>query len=117
MPFSFGCGHWPRCEPQSENGYGLSHYAGNAFVVMSDTPKKLNDFPNGTNTIVVGEVSSNFRPWGDPLNVRDPRLTGSSRSNGFSGPNGRPPLLGMLDGSVRTFDPGELARQTGEVPE
>jgi hypothetical protein len=97
---------------------GVSHYAGNIHIVLSDTPKKLNDFPQGTaNTILAGEVSSNFRAWGDPLNARDPRLGGSGHPNGFGGPNGKPALFAMLDGSVRSLDPKELAELVRKVPE
>ncbi|HEV3437698.1 MAG TPA: hypothetical protein VG122_10085, partial [Gemmata sp.] len=91
---------------------------GNIHIVLSDTPKKLNDFPQGTaNTILAGEVSSNFRAWGDPLNARDPRLGGSGHPNGFGGPNGKPALFAMLDGSVRSLDPKELAELVRKVPE
>jgi hypothetical protein len=92
------------------NGYGVSHYAGNVYVVMGDAPKKLDSFPAGTsNTIFAGEVNSNFRAWGDPLNARHP--------HGFGGPNGRPPQVVMLDGSVRTVDAKQLAELAGKMPE
>ena len=90
--------------------YGVSHYAGNVHVVMGDRPKTFADFPAGTaNTILAGEVAGNFRAWGDPLNARDPRLGSTGNPHGFSGPNGRPAQFAMLDGSVRTIDPKELA--------
>lgn len=99
------------------NGFGGSHYAGNVFVVMGDA-KQFDSFPAGTsNTILAGEVSSNFRAWGDPLNARDPRLGGTGQPNSFGGPNGKPAQFVMLDGSVRTFDPKELAELVGKVPE
>ena len=91
------------------NGLGISHYAGNATVVLGD-PKKLDDFPAGTSqTILAGEVSANFRAWGDPLNARDPRLGGTGHPHGFGGPNGRPAQFVMLDGSVKTLDPKAIA--------
>jgi hypothetical protein len=104
----------PSIQSELVNGYGPSHYAGNVHIVLGDTPKKLSDFPQGT--ILAGEVSSNFRAWGDPLNARDPRLGGNGHPNGFGGPNGKPAQFGMLDGSVRTFDPKELAELVGKVP-
>lgn len=88
------------------NGLGISHYAGNAAIVLGD-PKKLDSFSaGGAQTILAGEVSANFRAWGDPLNARDPRL------GTFSGPNGRRAQFVMLDGTIRTFNPQELAEAT-----
>jgi hypothetical protein len=108
----------PSVEQQKVNGHGISHYAGNVLVVLCDTRKTVQSFPQGaSNTILAGEVSSNFRAWGDPLNARDPRLGATGHPNGFGGPNGRPAQFVMLDGSVRTFDPKELADLIGKVPE
>jgi hypothetical protein len=99
-------------------GFGVTHYAGNVHVVLSDTPLTSNSFPAGTsNTILAGEVSSDFRPWGDPLNARDPRLGDTGQPNGFGGPNGKPAQFVMLDGSVRTFDPKTLAELTEKPPQ
>lgn len=99
------------------NDFGASHYAGNIAVVLGD-PKTLQSFPAGTsNTILAGEVSSNFRAWGDPLNARDPRLGGSGHPQGFGGPRGKPAQFVMLDGSVRTFDSKELAELLAKPPE
>ncbi|QJW97111.1 DUF1559 family PulG-like putative transporter [Frigoriglobus tundricola] len=96
---------------------GGSHYAGNAAVVLGD-PKAPNSFPAGlANTILAGEVSSHFRAWGAPLNARDPRLGATGHPQGFGGPNGKPAQFAMLDGSVRTFDPKELAELIGRPPE
>jgi hypothetical protein len=108
----------PSLPYEPSTGFATSHYAGNVQILLGDTPKKLSDFPHGTsNTILAGEASSNFRAWGDPLNVRDPRNGAAGQPNGFGGPNGKPALFGMLDGSVRVFDPKELAELVGRVPE
>lgn len=108
----------PAIEQQKVHDFGISHYAGNVQVVLGDKPKTMHSFPQGTsNTILAGEVSSNFRAWGDPLNARDPRLGANGHPQGFGGPNGRPAQFVMLDGSVRTFDPKELAELMGKVPE
>jgi hypothetical protein len=107
----------PAFDSAHVNGFGASHYAGNIAVVLGDA-KTLDSFPAGaSNTILAGEVSSNFRAWGDPLNARDPRLGATGRLHGFGGPNGRPAQFVLLDGSVRTFDPAELAGLVGNVPE
>ena len=62
-----------------------------------------------------GEAATNFHPWGDPLNVRDPRLGQNEHPDGFGCP-GRKPQFGMADGSVRTFDPKEFAELLDEIP-
>jgi hypothetical protein len=104
----------PALLPEPVNGYGVSHYAGNVHVVLSDTPRTLASFQAGTsNTILAGEVSSNFRAWGDPLNARDPTFG----PGGFGGPNGKLAQFAMLDGSVRTLDPQELAELLAKPPE
>jgi hypothetical protein len=106
----------PSVPTASVNGYGVSHYAGNVHVVLGDTPRTLHSFTQGTsNTILAGEVSSNCRAWGDPLNARDPRL-GADHPHGFAGPK-RPPQFVMLDGTVRTFDAKELAELLRNTPE
>jgi hypothetical protein len=108
----------PALPPEPVHGFGVSHYAGNVRVVLSDTPRMLTDFPEGTsNTILAGEVSSHFRAWGDPLNARDPRLGATGHPEGFGGPKGKPAIIVMLDGSVRMFDPKELADLVGKIPQ
>ena len=98
------------------NGFGASHYAGNVAVVLGD-PKTMQSFPAGAaNTILAGEVSSGFRAWGDPLNARDPRHGISGGPHAFGAPR-RAPQFVMLDGSVRTFDPQELAELMSKTPE
>jgi prepilin-type N-terminal cleavage/methylation domain-containing protein len=103
----------PSFSDDTVNGFGVSHYAGNVAVVLGD-PKKLADFGASTaNTLLAGEVSSNFRAWGDPLNARDPRQGMSGHPQGFGAPGRRPTQFVMLDGSVRTFNPQELAELMG----
>ncbi len=106
----------PSIPADTVNGYGVSHYAGNVRVVLSDTPRWLTHYTQGTSyTVLAGEVAANFRAWGDPLNARDPRL-GMNHPHGFGGPN-RPPQFLMLDGRVHTYDAAELARLAENGPE
>ncbi len=109
----------PASDVQFVNGFAASHYAGNVHVVLSDTPKQFADFPQGTSsTIFAGEVNAEFRAWGDPLNARDPRHGANGLPGGFGGFNGNPAQFAMLDGSVRSFNPKELADlAAGKVPE
>jgi hypothetical protein len=108
-------------------GFGLAHVAGNVHVLPirpidasaikkeqypAQSLKQLKekgellsrvDITDGTsNTLLIGTVAENFKPWGRPTNVRDP-ASGIGRSpDGFAGP----PAWGgaqfvMCDGSVR----------------
>jgi prepilin-type processing-associated H-X9-DG protein len=84
-------------------GYGLSHYAANVRVFAVNRPLKGKDFPGSlSSTVLVGEVNAGLRPWGHPLNVRDPARGVGSSPHGFGGPRqagGANFVMG--DGSVR----------------
>jgi hypothetical protein len=85
------------------DGYGLSHYAANVRVAGANRGMKLTEITDGTgNTILFGEVNAGFRPWGHPVNWRDP-AAGIGRSPAqFGGPPGTSSVLFvMADGSVR----------------
>lgn len=86
------------------DGYALTNYAANVHAFAGDRPPRLEDFTRGTsNTILYGEANGNFKPWGYPLNVRDPRLGLQRSPDGFGGPmKGRTQFV-MADGSVRTL--------------
>jgi prepilin-type processing-associated H-X9-DG protein len=60
---------------------------------------------NGTsNTILIGEVAGNPKPWGYPTNWRDPLLGVNRTPDGFGHPaGGRGVQFAFADGSVRTF--------------
>lgn len=54
------------------------------------------------NTILLGSVSQDLKPWGHPANVRDPALGVNRSPHGFRGPpswNGA--MFLMCDGSVK----------------
>lgn len=83
---------------EDDRGFGLSHYAANSRVMAANTAVKLDGLPNGAaNTIIVGEVNANFRPWGHPLNFRD-----AADPRAFGGPAAGTLFL-MADGSVRVL--------------
>jgi prepilin-type N-terminal cleavage/methylation domain-containing protein len=86
------------------DGYGMTTYAANVYALGGDQPRKLADFTRGmSNTILFGEANGNYKPWGYPLNVRDPRLGLHRSPEGFGGPiKGRTQFV-MADGSLRTF--------------
>ena len=84
-------------------GFGLSHYAANSHVMSGNKSIELKADPAGlANTMVVGEVNAQFKPWGHPGNWRD-LLRGINQSpHGFGGPPGAGGANFMMgDGSVR----------------
>jgi prepilin-type processing-associated H-X9-DG protein len=87
------------------DGYALSHYAANVRVLGPNRAVAFKDMANGTgHTILVGEVNANFKPWGDPVNWRDPAKGINSSPNGFGGPrSAHGANFLMADGSVRFF--------------
>ncbi|MFO0959667.1 MAG: H-X9-DG-CTERM domain-containing protein [Isosphaeraceae bacterium] len=84
---------------RSPEGYALAHYAGNVHVFGGGVEK----LPDPANTILAGEVAAEFRPWGDPTNLRDPGLGINAIPEGFGGPSGSGAQMAMADGSVRFF--------------
>jgi hypothetical protein len=91
------------------DGYNLSHYAGNAqvFPVGPKRGLRTSDVRDGmSNTILGGEVSTGFRPWGHPLNLRDPGRGLRKSADAFAGPwRGGVTYFLMGDGSVRVVRP------------
>jgi hypothetical protein len=86
------------------DGYPITTYAVNVHVLGENKPRRLSDFPNGgANVLLVGEVEGNFKAWGYPLNVRDPKLGLKRSPDGFGGPFRAGTQFLMADGSVRTF--------------
>lgn len=88
---------------QDSDGYGLSHYAANSRVMSANTSMKLADIADGTsNTILIGEVNTGFRPWGHPVNWRDPAAGLAASPENFGGaPGTGGAWFAMADGSVR----------------
>lgn len=106
---------------RDSRGYALSHYAGNVNVLGTGHTLRFEAI-KGTlsNTILAGEVSDQFKAWGDPTNLRDPGLGINSVPHGFGSPSGRGANFLFLDGSVRFLrtptDPAVLRRMS-LVPE
>ncbi len=97
------------------DGYALSHYAGNAWLIGGARPRSIEAIPDGTsNTLMGGEVPARFRPWGHPANWRDPALGINRSPDGFGGPFQNSANVLMADGSVRflrnTIDPAVLQK-------
>lgn len=90
---------------RDENGYGVSHYAGNTHLFDQPQPVKFSIIKDGlSNTVMVGEVNSNFQPWAKPGANRDPALGLNRSPDGFGGPRSRNKTMFLTgDGSVRSF--------------
>jgi prepilin-type processing-associated H-X9-DG protein len=83
-------------------GYALSHYAGNVSMLGGSVSRTLRDVSDGgSDTIMAGEVVSNFKPWGDPTNWRDPALGIDRSPHGFGSPSPGGANFLFVDGSVR----------------
>jgi len=84
------------------DGYGLSHYAANERVLGGNSRMTFEGMTKGTaTTLLVGEVNARFKPWGHPVNWRDPAKGINRSAGGFGGPrysDGAQFL--MADGSV-----------------
>lgn len=90
------------------NGYGLSHYAANSRVMSANKSMTFAELKHGaSNTIVIGEVNAGFKPWGHPVNWRDPAAGLNRGANTFGGPaNTGGTMFVMADGSVRFIGNG-----------
>lgn len=99
----------------NSDGYGVSHYELNENVVNVS----IEEYDRGTSqTILVGEVNSQFEPWGKPNTHRDVNLGLNRHPHGFGGPPSRDGVMFLLlDGSVRTvsdtIDPEVLRAMSG----
>ncbi len=86
-------------------GYALSHYAASVYMLGGDHPRKLSDVSDGTsNTLMAGEVTAEFKAWGDPTNWRDPTLGLNTNPRGFASPAPGGVNFLMVDGSVRFIE-------------
>ena len=88
---------------EDDEGYGLNHFSANRRLFTPEERVRFDEIKDGAaNTIMMGEVNSDFSPWGRPNNVRDP-AAGINRGPGtFGGPPNRGgAYFSMADGSVR----------------
>jgi hypothetical protein len=87
---------------ESSDGFPLTHYAANSHVLNAGPALRIKDVTDGvSNTIFIGEVNGDFKPWGHPVNWRDP-ATGINRSPvGFGSPSTGGAQFLLMDGSVK----------------
>lgn len=87
---------------QNTKGYQPSHYAANRQLLFVNSNMNMKQISDGTaNTILAGEIKSNIKPWGDPLNFRDPGMGINQNRRGFGGPFTGGAHFLFSDGSVR----------------
>lgn len=90
-----------------DNGFALSHYAGSSHIFRGDYGASIGTMRGGgSQTILVGEITDGFMPWGRPGNWRDPvaGINGGDRAFGSHHPAGVQFVMG--DGSVRAIERG-----------
>ena len=89
-------------KPGEVAGFALSNYAGNMHVLRLGRNMRLSEISDGTsNTILCGEVDEGLRPWGDPLNVRDPAIGINQGPQSFGSPFTGGCNMLLADGAVR----------------
>lgn len=80
----------------------VSHHAGNSHLFQFNKGVSIAEITDGTsNTILAGNVSTGFKLWGDPTNVRDPGLGIGNTPEQFGGPFQGGAHFLLADGSVR----------------
>jgi prepilin-type N-terminal cleavage/methylation domain-containing protein len=91
----------PSISEEHSNDFGLSHYAGNVHV-LGARPMTLKDITDGaSNTMLMGEVAYGLKPWGMPMNCRDPAFGLGKSPETFDGPLRDITLIALADGTVR----------------
>lgn len=91
-------------EKQNDAGYALTSYSGNIHLLAVD-PMRWDAITDGAaNTILLGEVAHNLKPWGMPMNCRDPAI-GMQHPDGFGTQDKRRGvLIVMADCTVRWLE-------------
>jgi type II secretory pathway pseudopilin PulG len=102
-------------ENATVGGLGAAHYAGNSQLLLNNGSVIFEEITDGSsNTIMAGEVGTNFMAWGDPENRRDPANGFGTAPNqfGVAAPGIGGVQMCLADGSVRfvseNIDPAVL---------
>lgn len=92
---------------RAEQEFGVIDYAMNSHLAEINRGVPLSSITDGiSHTILAGEVKEGARPWGDPVNWRDPSLGLNRSPHGF-GSHWKGGGVNVLfaDGAVRTLSP------------
>ncbi len=88
--------------PNPAGKYANAYIAANDRLMSANFGIDRRTISDGTsNTIFAGEVSQNFRPWGDVANWRNVELGINHDPKGFGGPQAGGAMFLLADGSVR----------------
>lgn len=72
---------------KDERGYAVMHYAANNHVLNRNEGRTFASITDGmSNTLLGGEVATQFTLWGQPPNARDPLLGINKSPAGFGSP-------------------------------
>lgn len=94
---------YPDCDViHNEQGYAVSHYASNVHLIGGSKSITIQKITDGTeNTLLMGQVTDNLKPWGQPINWRDPALGINKSPRGFGNPARTGSLFVFADGHVK----------------
>ena len=89
---------------RSPDGFTLSHYAANQWVMHRNSSIRAQDFSTGTSSVALaGDANGNFDPLGYPYQWRDLTAGLGASQSGFGCPTRSITMFVMADGSVRSL--------------
>jgi len=90
----------------NSKGYALAHYSANSRLIGSKKSYSLDEVSNAdglANTIMLGEINSNFPAWGSTSNFRDPARGLNGAPDQFGSPYKGSVNVIFADGSGRSL--------------
>jgi len=98
----YQCHDYAPLQKKDGAGYAMSHYASNVHVIGGERALPFKSITDGTSTtLLIGESAGNYRPWGYPVNWRDPSIGLNRSPDGFGNAAGRGANFVFADGMVR----------------